>query len=326
MRMHGWPLLAAVFFAVVFYGAPALAQFPPTVDTVPANSSPPLPPDTKVTCTPNPNTGAPSPTCPILRMNGFSYWALSYRDNRVAFAIAAYDSNGRVVRLWERPGARYVWNITVDENKETVTFMGQAGGNLVMSWQELGVAVLPGALALANVNAQAVNCLFVANCGSITPTNSTAAISGPTTTGNAFLQTRTFVGASGTPAAGKTAYEYRVDLTQAVSNDEAPCVTGVSVDIGPIVQFNYDGTGTVDDVWIITQGGTGKVGLYSAIKTGNIVDFTFQQPICAGATSGTGLSSQFFGVTSASAPKSVTAKLGWAGTIGLDVPARAPGY
>lgn len=327
MRSRPWPLFASLTVFFLSFLSPAFAQYPPVVEQVRPTDHGALPPDTKVTCIPSPNTGAPSPTCPILKISGYSYWAYSYSDNRVAMAIAAYDANGRLVRQWERPGARYIWKIDLDNDKQTVSFVGQVSNKIVMTWQELAIGVEPGALAVENVGTQAINCLFSAGCAAVAPTDSVANISAaPDITGTARLQTRTFVGAPGTAAAGKTAYQYRVDLSQAVSSAEVPCVTDVTIDIGPTVQLNYDGTGTPGDAYVVAQGGLGTIGIFSAVKTGNKVTFTFNQPVCAGASGGTGQSSQFFGVTSASAPKAVTAKAGWPGTVGLDVGARAPAY
>lgn len=325
--MRARALAASLIVSFLSLLSPAFAQYPPEVTAVPLASHGPLPPGTKVTCIPNPNTGAASATCPIVKINGYSYWALSYQDNRVSFAIAAYDQSGRLTRVWERPGARYIWKIDLDNDKQTVSFVGQSASSIVMTWTDLAIGVEPGALAVESVNAQAINCLFSAGCAAVTPTDSVADISAaPGVTGSARLQTRTFVGVPGTAAAGKTAYQYRVDLSQVVSSADAPCVTDVTVDLGPTVQLNYDGTGTPGDAYVVSQGGLGTIGIFSAIRIGNKVAFTFNQPICAGASGGTGQSSQFFGVTSASAPKAVTAKAGWPGTVGLDVGARAPAY
>ena len=51
--------------------------------------------------------------------------------------LVAYDSGGNALETWERVGARYVWQITVDEAAETVTIWGQANRTLVFTWEEL---------------------------------------------------------------------------------------------------------------------------------------------------------------------------------------------
>ena len=53
-------------------------------------------------------------------------------------------------------------------------------------------------------------------------TDSVGIIPMPNATGTARLQSRTFAGQPGAPGAGKTAYEYRVDLTQATAIEIPP--------------------------------------------------------------------------------------------------------
>ena len=142
----------------------------------------------------------------------------------------------------------------------------------------------------------------------------------------ARLQTRTFVGGVGSPAAGKTAYEYRVDLTQAVSDGEVPCVTDMSVDFGPVTQLEYNNVGPVDDVFVIVKGGLGTIGLYDVEQTGTVINFVFNQPVCAGPTPGSGHSSYFFGLTSAYPPKSISANVSVPGLDPIKVKARGPNY
>src|SRR5215210_9287287 len=71
-------------------------------------------------------------------------------------------------------------------------------------------------LTVIDVNAPAVNCVFSLDCR-IVVNDSIGAIALPfiTTPGTAWLQSRTFTAAPGTPAAGKTGYMYRVSLTEA---------------------------------------------------------------------------------------------------------------
>ena len=63
---------------------------------------------------------------PDPQYNGYTFWAWSDNQNAVAMAIVAYDSNGVAVKQWNRNGARYIWNITVDPVAETVSFVGQS--------------------------------------------------------------------------------------------------------------------------------------------------------------------------------------------------------
>jgi hypothetical protein len=149
-------------------------------------------------------------------------------------------------------------------------------------------------------------------------------VPGPVWTGTARLQSRTFTGAAGAPGAGKTAYEYRVDLTQAVSDGEVPCVTDISVDFGPVTKLQYNTTGPLDDVFVVTKGGLGSVGLYAVEQNGRIITFTFNQPVCAGTKSGAGMTSFFFGLASDKPPRDISANVSVPGLEAIAVPARAP--
>ena len=184
--------------------------------------------------------------------------------------------------------------------------------------------VVPTVLTFAKVNAPAINCVFNTTC-TVTVSDSVGNIPMPAgVTGTGRVQSRTFAATAGSPGAGKTAYLYRVDMTQAVSDGEAPCVTDLAVDFGPVVKLQYDGSGPLDDGFVIVQGGLGSIGILEALKSGNTITFTFSQPVCAGPTPGSGKTTFFFGLASASAPKAVTAKVGWPGLLPLNVAARAP--
>jgi hypothetical protein len=113
------------------------AQTPPQIATVPANSNPPVPAGLKVTCTPNPNTGAPSPTCPVIQYGGVTTWAYSFIDNRVSYGIVSYDANGQVLKNVTRDGARYVYKMTVDPGAKTVSVWGQSDAKVDIAWSDL---------------------------------------------------------------------------------------------------------------------------------------------------------------------------------------------
>ena len=191
--------------------------------------------------------------------------------------------------------------------------------------------LLPGVagatpLTVVTVTAPDINCVYETDC-TIVVTDSIGNIPLPGITGIARLQSRTFLGQAGAPAAGKTGYEYRVDMTQATAIGDVACVTGLSVDFGPVTKLQYNKVGPVDDVFVITKGGLGTIGLASAEQTGSVVFFTFSQPVCAADTSGPGHTTFFFGLTSIHAPKAIVAKIEAPGVFpDLDVKARAPNH
>jgi hypothetical protein len=110
---------------------------PPVVAIMPSKLHPTLPPDVKVDCKNGPNSLDMCPDCPILEWGNYKYWAYSYIDNRVAMDIVAYDESDKIVKQWEKSGARYVYKITVDTAAETATFWGQSDHKIVVSWKDL---------------------------------------------------------------------------------------------------------------------------------------------------------------------------------------------
>ena len=192
----------------------------------------------------------------------------------------------------------------------------------------LSATVQAASLTVVNVSAPAINCVFNTNC-TVTVTDHVSDIPmSNQITGKARLQSRTDTGAPGSPAAGKTGYQYRVDMTEAVAIGEFACVTDLEVDFGPVSKLQYNNTGPLDDVFVVTHGGIGKIGLASATETNNIITFSFSQPVCAGDAPGKGVTSFFFGLASTHAPKSVTAHVAIAGLLPSDtpVPAQAPNH
>jgi len=175
-------------------------------------------------------------------------------------------------------------------------------------------------LTIVNVQAPKVNYVFDPG-GTIVVQDLSAKI-----WTNGFLQSRNFPGAAGAPAKGLYAYEYRIDLRNEVGITAIPFITSLSVDIGPNVKLDFNGDKKLDDVFVITKGGMGTIGLASAVRTGNVVKFTFTSPVSAGASPGKGESSFFFGFVSKYPRKTVIAKA--ANNIGaaLSLKAWAPGY
>lgn len=109
----------------------------PYIDNVPTNTTPTPPAGQKVAVIVGPNNGTPSPNSPVIRYQGYTYYAYSYVDNRVAMNIVAYDSNGNIVGQWPRSGARYVYKMEVDETNQTVKIFGQADNIITLTWAEL---------------------------------------------------------------------------------------------------------------------------------------------------------------------------------------------
>jgi hypothetical protein len=164
-------------------------------------------------------------------------------------------------------------------------------------------------LRVVEVNAPAVNCLFDPACR-VAATDSTGSIPIPAS-GTSVLQSRTFRGRPGSPADGLHLYQYRVDLRRAAGVTRVPCLNSLRVEFGPAVRtLDLDGDGEDgDEVFVITRGGAGSVGIASAERAGQAITFQFSAPVCAGARPGSGQSTFFLGLVSADAPGNTTASV-----------------
>jgi hypothetical protein len=99
----------------------------------------PIPEGMKVTALQGPNTLQSANPGPVLGVGGFTLWPMSYIDNRVSFGMVMYDLKWNVVNTVEKPGARYVYQITKngEGDQGSVTFAGQADQSVTMSLDEI---------------------------------------------------------------------------------------------------------------------------------------------------------------------------------------------
>ena len=160
-------------------------------------------------------------------------------------------------------------------------------------------------LTVVKVAAPAVNCVFNASC-TVTVNDSVGKLTFSQLGDGAFFQSRTYPAVAGTPGAGNTAYEYRLDLRQA--NIFAECVAGLVLNIGPVTKLTYP-QNQPGHVFVVTQGGLGSVGIKSADQNGSVITFTFDKPLCPGATS------YFFGLAASAAPVHASAMMFGPGAV-----------
>ena len=165
------------------------------------------------------------------------------------------------------------------------------------------VAARAESLRVVEVSAPDINCVFDPACR-VTATSSNAEIALPVS-GKGFLHTRTVRGQRGSPAAGMYGYLYQIDLRQAVGILNIPCITSLTVNFGNVAQtLDFDGDGKKDDeVFVITRGGLGSIGLASAVKKGRNITFNFDANVCAGGRPGDGQSTFFFGLVARNSPR-----------------------
>jgi hypothetical protein len=177
-------------------------------------------------------------------------------------------------------------------------------------------------LKVVEVSAPAINCVFNASC-TVTVSDTLGNILLPTVApGTAWLQSRTYSGQPGTPAAGLMAYEYRVSMTQA--SGQADCITGFTVNFGPHKPLPYKDA-TPSDVFVVTGGGLGTISLKSAERFGDVVEFTLATPLCLNGPADIKNTTFFVGLAAAAAPMHVNVQMAVVGSTPIyAVDARVP--
>ncbi|EDR09880.1 uncharacterized protein LACBIDRAFT_318163 [Laccaria bicolor S238N-H82] len=76
---------------------------------------------------------------PVLLFGSYTYTALSSAKDDNRMKIVAWDRNRNLVKELEKPGARYLWNITFNAGNQTVTFTGQSNQSIQATLDELVV-------------------------------------------------------------------------------------------------------------------------------------------------------------------------------------------
>ena len=198
-----------------------------------------------------------------------------------------------------------------------------AGAAAVLS---LGVAAAQSQpLTVVEVNAPAVNCVFHPAC-TITVSDTVGFIPLPYLAAprTAFLQSRTFGGAPGTPAAGKAGYMYRISLTQA--GGSADCLGGLVLNFGPGLKLPY-APGKLADVFVITSGGLGSIGLRSAERFGEVIVFELAKMLCLEGGPNVSNTTFFFGLAADTPAMATAAQIFGSGSPPLySVDARVPSH
>lgn len=177
-------------------------------------------------------------------------------------------------------------------------------------------------LKIVEVGAPAINCVFQTDCN-IPVSDTTGNILFPTLDpGTAWLQSRTFAGEAGAPGVGTTGYEYRISLTQASGTSE--CIIAFNLNFGPHKQLPYKNN-QLADVYVVTSGGLGTIGLKSAEKFGDVIQFSLTSPLCANGPANIKNTTFFIGLAAPAAPMHVNATMVATGTPAFfSVDARVP--
>jgi hypothetical protein len=160
------------------------------------------------------------------------------------------------------------------------------------------------------VGAPAINCVFSPTC-TLSVQDRLRPIPLPGCPTQFFLQSRTFPGQPGTPAAGLYGYEYRIDLTNPCFTNGLQDYSGIielALPFGPHVKLDFDGSGTLSDLYVITNG-SGSIyptGIYYTLS-GSVVHILFDSGGLP--TLVPGYSSLFIGMVSAQPPAIATAAI-----------------
>jgi hypothetical protein len=96
------------------------------------------------------------------------------------------------------------------------------------------------------------------------------------------------------------------------------------LDFGPLVQLQYNKVGPIDDVYVVTKGGLGSVGLLSADAMDNKITFVFSQPVCPASSGNKGQTTYFFGLAAKGLPMPANGSVGVSGFDPFDTKARTP--
>jgi hypothetical protein len=54
-------------------------------------------------------------------------------------SILGFDTSDRIVKQIEKQGARYIWQMTLDQTNETLTCFGQADNTITVSLAEIQI-------------------------------------------------------------------------------------------------------------------------------------------------------------------------------------------
>jgi hypothetical protein len=182
-----------------------------------------------------------------------------------------------------------------------------------------------GSLRIVPVSSTDLNCRFDTDC-TIDVSDFVDTFEVPFGSGEARLQSRSQPpGEPGTPGHGLYAHEYRVNLTPVAGLTALICVQSLAFDFGPVQRLDYDFDGTLDDVYVVTQGGIGSVGPSAASRGGDRITFSFEPPVCPGSSPGRGESSYFFGLASTDPAGPIVAAVGFSNGESATVDAHSPG-
>jgi hypothetical protein len=111
----------------------------PIVERISSAASPTAPAGTVARCYTAADGLTISPTCPVISWRGVTYWIFAYQDASDKLLLVAYDDDDDILFQSERQGIRQLYEISIDENDQTVTLFGLNGNTQDIPWSALEI-------------------------------------------------------------------------------------------------------------------------------------------------------------------------------------------
>ncbi len=109
----------------------------PLIDVMAKEAIPSIPAELKYACQYTPSSLDERPECPVIRYDELTIIPFSYQDNRRSFGLVAYDARCNPIATLEKPGARYIVDISLDRSAQVIILRGQGSQTVSVSWDEL---------------------------------------------------------------------------------------------------------------------------------------------------------------------------------------------
>jgi hypothetical protein len=117
---------------------------------------------------------------------------------------------------------------------------------------------------------------------------------------------------------------YRISLTQAAGSGD--CLGGLVLNFGPALKLPY-APNKVADVFVITSGGLGSIGLKSAERFGEVIVFELAKMLCLDGGPNLANTTFFFGLAADTPAMATSAQIFGSGNPPLySVDARVPSH
>jgi hypothetical protein len=117
---------------------------------------------------------------------------------------------------------------------------------------------------------------------------------------------------------------YRISLTQAQGT--ADCLGGLVLNFGPVLKLPYK-NGQLAEVFVVTAGGLGTIGLKSANRFGDVIVFEFAKGLCLAGGPNLSNTTFFFGLAADTPSMTTSAQIFSSGNPPLySVDARVPAH